>query len=309
MAEKVKDHLYTKIMKAYRRINFFVPFFNPLIRLILKLRFLFYNTDIKAYCQGKDEKINQWYQNHKIFFGLAIIRSGTTFLSDFLSQKSKEAKIYHEAIVDDYWSYANNYNNFEGQLDYIKNFRRDEIFYRLRNNPKFKTYGEINPFLRRHAKALKQIFPEAKFFHLVRDGRSVVRSIMCRATFDKKEPIKDMIKPDKNSPYYKKWDKMSRFEKVCWLWQEDNKYLRENIGYSIKFEKLISDYNYFKEKLLDYIGLEVSQEDWQQFINQPRNPSDKYSFPKYENWTEEQKQQFWSICGEEMELNGYSRLI
>ncbi len=301
----VGRHYYTRLMKGYRRLGFTIPLFNPVVRLILRLRFWFYQTDVFLYCRGREKEIEKWYQEKEIFFGLAIIRSGTTFLADFFNRFEKSAIVGHEVILDDYWSYAKNYNSAAGRFEYLKNFRRAEIYYRLCRAGDFQVYGEINPFLRRHVRALREVFPEAKFFHLVRDGREVVRSIMSRGTFSEQEPIAEMIRPTEDSPYFSRWEKMSRFAKVCWLWQEDNRLLRITINQTVQLEKIISDYCYFKENLLDYLKLDISEKVWRRYVRNRRNPSPEYKFPEYSQWSSEQKEIFWEICGSEMKANGY----
>lgn len=69
---------------------------------------------------------------------------------------------------------------------------------------------------------------------------------MSRGSLGKIDPIGHLNKPASDDPYFCQWQSMTRFEKVCWLWQADNRYLRKNIGHSLQFEKLISDYGYLK---------------------------------------------------------------
>jgi len=302
---KAASRRSTEFMKWYRKLPFRLPLFNAMVYFILDLHVAWTKHKVKRFAKTRQAEIDDWYKKTNIFFGFAIIRSGTTFLANFLNASAKDSIVMHEAILSDYWAYPKAFDSDEKAYDYLSKFRRDEIYYRV-GGKGIKTYGEINPFLRRHAKVIKQVFPEAKLFHLARDGRDVVRSIMSRATLDKKDPWYKHIYPKPGTKFYEEWDKMNRFQKVCWLWQEDNRYLRETIGYTINFENLISDYSYFKEKLLDYVGLEVSYEDWRSFVNRPKNQTAEFKLSHWSQWSEQEKDDFRRICGDEMSANGYT---
>lgn len=300
---QVKDRKVAKVMRLYRRLPISIPFDKLIILNSLKLYFFFRRAYINLTTEDNTEETDNIFRNLNIFFGFAVIRSGTHFLANFLNSELDKAVITHEAIVADYLAYSKTYNDKKCE-NYLEVFRKRDIYKRIKGSG-INTYGEINPFLRRHISEIKKAFPNAKIFHLVRNGKKVVRSIMCRATFGAKDPLGEIVKPDNNSPYYAKWDNMSRFEKVCWMWQEDNRKMRNEAGYSIKFEELVSDYDYFKDKLLDYLNIYISKDKWGKYVNRPKNISPVYSFPEWKKWTEEQKNQFINICGEEMEINGY----
>lgn len=284
---------------------FSIPGWRFFVRIILSFLCWRHRRKVDFYTKGKEKEIEAWYKEKNIFFGFGVIRSGTTFLANFLNEEVSSALIAHEAIVDDYWAYPKALQFEKYAESYINNFRWQEIYWRTKKYS-FSAYGEINPFLRRHCAALQKTFPEAKFFHLVRDGREVVRSIMTRSNFSSKDPLLGFIKPPLGSPYRRQWEKMDRFEKVCWWWQADNRYLREQIGHTLQFEKLISDYDYFKKQLLDYLNIEVSGDIWKKYAKEPKNISPDYKFPHWSKWNKKEMDAFKEICGSEMEANGYN---
>ena len=169
----------------------------------------------------------------------------------------------------------------------------------------FTTYGEINPFLRRHCKAVKSVYCVAKQFQIVRDPRNVLRSLMSRELLGKKDPMNAVIRPSNDDPYSEKWPNMSRFEKLCWLWAADNKFIRENVGHTIKFEELRKNFDYFNENVLEYLNLDVSPDAWKSEIRVVYNSTPRYIFPKYLDWSGENKKHFEQICGAEMVFYGY----
>jgi len=300
-----KYRLSTRIMKAYRSVTVTLPFFNHFIRLLLKIHYLTYRSKVNRYCRKKKEQKDRWFNDVTIFFGFAIIRSGTTFLADLLTREVYHAFITHEAIVDDYYAYPWALTSNSDARRYIDEFRLNDIYYRAGRSDA-KTYGEINPFLRRHCHFLQKKLPNARFFHIVRDGRDVVCSIMNRATFDVKDPLNGLILPPPSSLHSSKWPHYSRFEKVCWWWQAENQYLRTNIRYTLQFERLISDYSYFKEGLLDYLDMEIPEINWQQYVIRPKNVTQKASFPHWLDWSSHQHSVFKDMCGNEMVANGYT---
>ncbi len=171
-----KKRYYTQIMNIYRKKGIYVPGLPTLIRTALRLKVAKDRLKIRTFCRVSEEEIREWVDRKRLFFGFGLIRSGTTFLANFLNRVVPDAVIEHEANVVDYWYYPLAMHSEADAEKYIREFRLPEIVYRMRHRPA-DLYGEINPFLRRHGRALQKLLPQATFFHLVRDGgRSSVRS-------------------------------------------------------------------------------------------------------------------------------------
>lgn len=298
-----KKRFYTRLMDRYRGDPFYSPVFNKLIRTGLRLKIAADKVSLKI--AGPNAKqVEDWYENHQVFFGFAMPRSGTFFLANFLNHLLPDAQVEHEANVNDYWFYGSALQNETNALAYISNFKKADLA-RMALAQNKSVYGEINPFLRRHCRALQQLIPSARFFHLVRDGREVLRSIMSREILDATDPLQHRTFPPEGDPYREKWKDMSRFEKICWMWQADNRYIRQNTKHTVQFEKLKVDFGYFKSELLDFLGLEMTEPTWQNYISQKKNITPKYKFPHWQDWCEEQTTRFWEICGAEMKACGY----
>jgi len=260
---------------------------------------------IKNKYENYDSEILNWFDKHTVFFGFGFFRSGTTFLADFLNKNLPDAIVQHEPNLSDYLYYTKTFQNYEETISYIKEYRLKEIYNRMCNFP-IKVYGEINPFLRRHCAYLKQFCPQAKQFHLVRDGRDVVRSLMTRNFFGPNHFWTSLIKPPPGDEILEYWKEFSRFEKICWLWKSDNEYLHANVPHLIHFEKLVSDYDYFKTKLMDFLEIgNIDFETWGKDIGNVMNQSPDHSFPLYKDWEDNEKKIFERICGEEMSKLGY----
>lgn len=302
---QLRLHWYSRLMNWYRWNDAVqIPLFNSVARLALRGKYAVDRLHLAFYLQYRQEKLAQWQQQTQFFFVLASPRSGTVFLTDLLLSQKNMAQVEHEANITDYLAYAEAIQSSEAALAYIQNFRRQDMFWRSRGNGK-RLYGEVNPFLSLHAKALQQCFSQAQLFHLVKDGRTIVRSMFSRSKLGAKDPMAKPIFPPLHDAYHDRWDKMGRFEKICWQWQFENRYLREQIENRLYFEQLSSDYTYFKTHFLEKMGFEVSETEWKNYINSPKNESPIYRMPHHSAWSSEEKAIFERICGDEMRALGY----
>lgn len=296
----VKPH--SRLMHWYRWQPYRLPLFNTTARMAMSINFSLgqFLTNGKL----EDQKTKDFFQNKQVFFGLSTIRSGSTFLADLLESEITNGQIEHEPNVNDYWSYAKVLKSNQHADNYINTYRKKDMVKRC-TKKETAIYGELNPFLVLHAAAIKKAIPTAKLFHLVRDGRDVVRSIMAREVLGNKDPMLKVITPPVDDPYFEQWFSMSRFERVCWKWQYENKVLRTAITQRIHFEKMITNYDYFKKELLDFLRIEISKKHWNAYSKQPKHASPQHSMLKWDNWAKTQKEQFEKICGAEMKANGY----
>jgi hypothetical protein len=301
---EVKKRYYTRIMDLYRYSGISIPFVPTLIRTAFRFKVAKDRFKLRVFSQANQSEIREWFQSHSVFFGFGLYRSGTTFLANFLSEVIPDAVIEQEAHVDDYWYYFRALQSEEEARKYIVEFRLAEIRQRMQHRPA-TLYGEINPFLRRHCRALQAELPRAKFFHVTRDGRNVVRSILSREILGPADPLGHLYHPPPGDFYASRWKKMSRFERVCWLWQCDNRYLRESIGKTLPFERLITDWDFFQRDFADFLGICVPREAWQAYSGRVGNPTQVFRKGQWSTWSSSEKETFIHICGEEMEACGY----
>lgn len=297
---------WSQLMHWYRWQPVQIPFFNATARLAMQLKFKIEPFFLRQQLGNVVETMEETLAQKQIFIGCSTIRSGSTFLADLMQNSLPNAKIEHEPNINDYWNYATVLQQPKAAFDYVELYRKQDILWRI-EKAKTDIYGEWNPFFIMHMKAVKTLMPTAKLIHLVRDGRSVVRSIMAREVLGAKDPMTKIVRPPVSDKYHEEWETMTRFERVCWKWQSENKFLRETMDADpIKFELLITDYDYFKEKLLKTLNLSISKEQWETAKNQPKHASPQHKMPKWEEWTAAEKQIFTRICGEEMMALGYS---
>ena len=124
--------------------------------------------------------IDEWAKSTRLFFVLGMGRSGTSFFANLLDS-DPHSYVVHEPVQRDFSAYQDAFHSPEKADLYIRRFRGKEMFLRASGRG-VSTYGEVNSTMRRHVHALRRIFPNARYLHLVRDGRDVVRSMMARAT-------------------------------------------------------------------------------------------------------------------------------
>lgn len=194
-------------------------------------------------------------------------------------------------------------------IRYWEEFRSVEIYKRWLAAQSASIYGEVNGTIRYQAPAIKQLYPGANLFLMVRDGRGVVRSIMgWRQFYSPGSKGAYALAPPVDDPFHNEWASMNRFEKICWSWRDANEFLIPIIPDShwLRLELITSDYAYFTEYFAQRVGIDVDYNTWLAVVsNKSRNATRKYGFPAWSDWSKEQKDSFTRICGETMVKFGY----
>lgn len=242
-----------------------------------------------------------WLRSRNIFFVVGLGRSGTNWLAHLLMHDNK-ADVYHEPF-DETIPSQYSYIDESFPYNYFWNFRIFEIYFRA--NKEARIYGEVNSYLRRFVKAIKVIIPNAKLLYLVRDGRDVVRSMYNRFTMMNNAYDTRLIKPKEGDPLYIGWKRLPRFAKLCWYWTNENKNLLDELGEPIKFELIVSDYEYLKERVLKPLNLDIPYEIWDRFRRIRLNISRRRLLPHWREWGVNMRYTFEVICGEVMTELGY----
>lgn len=294
---------HSRLMHWYRWQPYQIPFFNSAARFAMSCKHFLEPKIIQQQLKTADRAIDNFYQTQSLFFVFSTIRSGSTFLTDLFSQELQNVQVEHEPNINDYWSYTKVLRDQRQAKKYVHSYRKKDIYHRW--DKQSEMYGEFNPFLLLHCTAIKEEIPQAKIFHLVRDGRDVVRSIMSREVLGHKDPLSKRIRPPQGDPYFDAWVQMTRFEKVCWKWQYENRVIRQSTNAKWHFEKVISDFAYFENNLLQTLNIPISKTQWQKHVNQPKHASPQHELPHWKHWTKEQKVIFKNICKKEMNECGY----
>jgi hypothetical protein len=177
---------------------------------------------------------------------------------------------------------------------------------------------------------LYELFPKAKFIHLVRDGRKVANSFFHKLNdemYDDRsvQILQDWLSnkngllmpppekkywwniPQQGQPFAEEFPRFDQFQRACYQWREANRVILESLKnvhkdqqLFVRLEDLIQDRNVLKD-LLAFFGLEY-EEHFYEYLQTPQN----VIFPMDFRLTEAQKQQFKEIAWDMMEQLGYA---
>ncbi len=200
----------------------------------------------------------------------------------------------------------------------------------LRSSDK-ELFGDSSNKLSWLIRPLSQLFPEAKFIHLVRDGRKVVSSFfhklqdecyddtstaMLQAWVDNPaecpEPPPEKRYwwnlPEPTTPLAEEFRKYDQFERICFHWAEVNRVIIESLKNvdpvqhrTFKLEDLASQSDIVRE-MLEFLGLKYQGDDFE-VMQRPHN----VNIPRDFLLTGEQRIKFEKIAGSMMREFGYDQ--
>lgn len=237
----------------------------------------------------------------RVFFVTSTGRTGTAMISKMLN-KVNGLNVRHEPVPKEQLHHRYSLENPTYSASYVNKFRMKEIFLRQEDYP----YGEVNSAIRRFVPQIKSYMPNVPVVHIVRNGKDVVSSILNRASLTERDPVYYGLSPHDSIIASQKWNEMNRFEKICFLWNEENKWLSQVADVTVRFEDIISNYETFDRKLCQVIGVEVPESLWLSECAVTINKNKSYlESNKSENWTDEQKNSFKRLCQDQMNAHGY----
>ena len=189
---------------------------------------------------------------------------------------------------------------------------------------KGKIYVESNSGYYGLIDLCSQTFKNYRIIYIIRDGRDWVRSWMNWGFMYDKNWLLNKISHSwptaeevPSDSFASSWKDMKRFEKICWAWTTLNSYAIEKINYDknakiFLFEDIFKSHERYKnlEELVDF---SISSCDYEAlYLNTANGWLDQKihksigDFPKWDQWSNEHKKTFDSICGKLMQDLGYS---
>ena len=175
-------------------------------------------------------------------------------------------------------------------------------------------------------KPLKEIFSDAKFIHLIRDGRRVTSSYFNKLNDECYKPecvriLYDSIYNDKDAPPPEKkywWPilkykgkesnfmKLNQYEQICVHWSEINNYINNELSgfgksesIQIKLEELTQSIDVFRN-LINFTELPYRPAFFET-LKTPHN----VNIPKSFSLNANQEESFWKISKETMDFFNY----
>ena len=241
----------------------------------------------------------------RLVFVLGSGRCGTKAIAKMLTG-APGIEAHHE-----YCRYAYQREAVLYYMGYLKQCVLEPIFDRIYGSAAY--YSEQHVFLDSSHKlvwavdVLAEMFPDARFVHLVRDGRKVVSSFYYKLQIHDDRAASIMRQwfehpgrfpmPSPSEKYWWPPVEGDRFERICSYWVTMNELSR---GEMFRLEDLTRFPDEVR-RLTDFIGVPYSDSYWQ-FLQMPNHAY----VPVNYKLTDEQEATFQRICGPTMERMGYN---
>jgi len=265
-----------------------------------------------------------------VAFIVSTGRTGTQKLASIISEACERVDARHEPFPD----------LFDLGTDYARgripmgralgDFRaaRDRICREV-HTAGCDYYIESNNNLGLIIPLIKGSFQERRIIHVVRDGRDFVRSAYSKTVpsasrpgaealvLSDEDPRRRLQAPDfADDPYRSRWPRMSRFERLCWLWVKLDGMIYRAIAddpraVTVKFEDIFDEGSGYKGlwDIFEFLGLRsrmtVAPDRVHELMSVKENQTQRHLIPRWPEWTAEQTEQFKRIAGEHMDTHGY----
>lgn len=239
-----------------------------------------------------------------VFF-LSTGRSGTAWFSKLI-ETDKNTKVLHNPTPTlaaqsklAYKLYSPNENITQENEQLLR-----EIYLAGRENHlrySFKTQRklvETNNGITFFAPVLADLFPKAKFVHLVRPPLEFITSGLKRDYYTGGSEDERRISTDQ---VFKPWSELSQIGKIAFLWSATNQFINnfheENKDrvFIYPFQNLTPE---SVSKLLNFIEVKVSNEKIRSMIETPVNAQKGGDAKDYEDWTDQEKDEVMELCEE-----------
>ena len=214
-------------------------------------------------------------QNSQPIFVISTGRVGTMLLAK-LFETSENTEVFHEAQPDMIFAGRYAFENPQN-LEWMKGAVVSGRYELIRDSYlKGKRFVETNNRLTFLSPALAELFPKARFIHLLRDPHSFIKSGLQRDWYSGSTITDEgrIVRGDDE------FEKLSRADKVAWLWNKTNQFcedFKSQFGqsrtYTIKAESLFNSTQDTLE-LFDWLGLKPpSQIYLERQLKRPLNKS------------------------------------
>ncbi|UTW61759.1 sulfotransferase [bacterium SCSIO 12741] len=238
------------------------------------------------------------HQSDQICFVLSTGRCGTKLLSKMFTM-SEEVEDHHATLPEMYYfdRYAyENHKSAHGELMKMIDAARYELI--RKSILVDKTYIETNNRITFFAYQLAELFPQAKFIHLIRNPISFVKSGVGRNWYEGDNYNNEgRIVPVGREEEFAKWPIE---EKVAWLWNETNQFIHD-FKSTLPQERVLTVVaeDLFKKpevtrSIYDFIGVpSLSDAVISKTISKPVNKGKKSASPSL---SEDQKKRVMEIA-------------
>ena len=205
-------------------------------------------------------------QSMKFIIITGMGRSGTTFIANLLG-RARGIEARHEFFGGPTTLNAHSTRDTFRTVSYYRpNHPFLELVLRQQKQqieaeyPNLHTFVDVNPFLPHALDAVRATFNDVLCFQLVRNGRNVVRSQFGGTKYSRTYHGTPILPLDPST--LELWGSYTRFERLCWWWNETVSRLLDRRVRSIHLERIVSDYGYLREQLLEPGGIDLDENVW-----------------------------------------------
>lgn len=263
---------------------------------------------------GEVIDVNRFYSSYveipdnKICFVLGTGRCGSKSIANNLN-KHKDIYAKHEDIKQ-FIRLSTEYAHGEKNVREVKNEVLSIFESKTLKNYQNELILHSDQRLWNMVPILKELFPKAKFIHLIRDGRDTVRSMYARNWFVDNEleinkhewaeyRLNGYLAGDVDEEKWKNW---GAFERCCWYWSYINESISKELltqqkSYLIKLENIDDNLSDF----LEFLDVDKHNFNFDKYNAVKKSNLKKYQF----QWTEKEEEKFQKIAGE-TQLKFYS---
>jgi hypothetical protein len=265
------------------------------------------------------EHLHEFSDEHPCVFVLSTGRTGSKTLA-MLFASARNVYAYHEPKPKLYGLSKLMYENSdEIRNDPVKQeimkqafltARQDKFEYSLASG---RGYVETSPQTTFSAPVILQAVPQAKFIHLVRDPRDVVRSGMRRKWYAGHQADQTRILPRADSDTGQHWKDFDAFQKCLWLWNETNVWINDffstvdiNKKLQVRSEDLFDGHEEALHKLFAFIGAPMpSKRKIMRTLVRKHNVQRSGEFMEASKWSKEMLSKLEEIVGKTAVELGY----
>jgi len=251
-------------------------------------------------------ELNNYIQ--KPVFVLSTGRCGTKWFSDLFA-KDRSLSVFHAPTpnLSIQGKFAWEIEKSSGmKLSSMSGQLLAEIFFsgreqHLRYTAKAKKrYVETNNYITFFAPVLAEIFPDAKFVHIVRNPVAFIRSGLDRSYYSPGNTA-DIKRIRGNAiPSSHHWENLSRYGKIAWLWNETNDFI-ESFSRTIPQESFktfrfdLSDSDGLID-MMQFLEANITSRQINTMQQVKKNVQKNRTAPEYKHWDRSYQEEVKSIC-------------
>ena len=260
--------------------------------------------DIKSYIQQERYKIKKdisdftklpekIYEDMNPVFVVSTGRVGSELLVK-LMKKTKIGSIYHEPYPRMFLGSKIAYEMDPEKMSAKKMAFLNARYFLLKTAYLHdKRFIETNNRTTFFMDAIAEIFPKAKFIHIIRHPGGFVRSGLRRNYYIGNENDDGRLTPRMGNPISTNWEGMKQIEKISWLWNETNSFIEKKKN-SIQKERILTMFstelftnpNTF-QLVCEFLECEaLSTKHIENIIKKPINKQKQGHVGKWETWSE-----------------------